>query len=869
MKLTGGIRGLFSGWWPAKPPLPFSVLFKKFKSILERNNRILELMSDMGDKLGGDYVFDRQYITDVCDRINDSVFKLISDLSILSRDEHVDLFLAFERIQHEINEELAGRPAFPATRATILLEDLGDQQEDEAGGKFARLATIRNVLGLPTPSGFVITTKAFLDFMEYNHLVDLIQDTPGKWEGIPGAEFDGVCAEMRDRILKARFPRHLWSQIHAMVDILVGKNRNGDARFAIRSSAWGEDTGISFAGQYESVLNVPRQGIFDAYKEVVASAYTPEALRYRMNRGYRHGEMAMAVICQLMIEAEVSGAMYTYAPIPMEMEAMVINGAWGLGPAVVQGIAESDTFILDRVPPHALLSSETAKKTRMLVSVDGNGTKWTAVPEERQDVPCLTPEKLEQLAQAAMTIERYCKRPQDVEWAFDKQGSLWVLQSRGLNVRPTLPLAQPKIEQATRSAEVIFSGLGKVVQRGVASGRVYVSRSADDLRDFPFGAILVAGHTSPRYSRVMRKANGIITDVGSQTGHMATIAREYRVPAVVDTGIATRVLKTGDEITLDAGHNVIYRGIVRELGNFELTEQEVFEETYEYRLMRRLLKKISPLNLIDAQSDGFRPERCLTYHDITRYVHQKAVDTLIDLSETYRKYHDRTPRRLEYDIPLGIMVIDVEDGTETPPRSGTVTMDQVRSVPFRALLEGLSESGMWTTQPVPVDLGSFMSSVTRTFSAPMSSPEKIGRNLAVISREYMNVNLRLGYHFNIIDSYICDSLNDNYIYFRFLGGVTDLVRRSRRAKFIAEVLEQFDFRVEVHGDLVVGGLKKISRERMRAKMKILGGLIGYTRQLDVSMDSEAQVAGFHSDFMCRIRPLLEAEDDSIAGSECA
>jgi pyruvate,water dikinase len=215
------------------------------------------------------------------------------------------------------------------------------------------------------------------------------------------------------------------------------------------------------------------------------------------------------------------------------------------------------------------------------------------------------------------------------------------------------------------------------------------------------------------------------------------------------------------------------------------------------------------------------------------------------------------PKRLEYDIPLGIQVIDVEGGTEVTPQTKLVKLAQVRSLPFRALLEGLSESGMWTTDPAPVDLGSFMSSVTKTFSAPMSAPERIGRNLAVISREYMNLNLRLGYHFNMIDSYICDTLNDNYIYFRFLGGVTDFVRRSRRAKFIAEVLEQFDFRVEVHGDLVVGGLKKHSKERMYGKMKVLGGLVGYTRQLDVSMDSEAQVAGFHSDFMRRILPLLE------------
>ena len=154
---------------------------------------------------------------------------------------------------------------------------------------------------------------------------------------------------------------------------------------------------------------------------------------------------------------------------------------------------------------------------------------------------------------------------------------------------------------------------------------------------------------------------------------------------------------------------------------------------------------------------------------------------------------------------------------------------------MKALLEGLSESGMWETNPVAVDLGSFMSSFTRTFSSSLAGPEDVGRNLAVISNHYMNLHLRLGYHFNMLDAYIGDELNDNYIYFRFLGGVSNVARRSRRARFIAEVMECFDFRVEVHGDLVVGRIKKMSKERMVSRMKVLGGLVGYTRQLDISM----------------------------------
>jgi pyruvate, water dikinase len=350
--------------------------------------------------------------------------------------------------------------------------------------------------------------------------------------------------------------------------------------------------------------------------------------------------------------------------------------------------------------------------------------------------------------------------------------------------------------------------------------------------------------------------------VGSVTGHMAALAREYRVPTLVNTGVATQLLKTGDEITLDTSQNAVFRGTINELSRFELTEQEIFEESYEYRLLRRLWKKISPLNLVDSHSEHFKASRCRTYHDIVRLAHERAVEKLIDLSENYQKYHDRMPMRLESDIPLGLTVIDIEGGTSVPQNARTLLRDQILCIPLRALLDGLSESGMWTTDPVAMDLGSFMSSVTRTFSSSLAIPGKSGRNLAVVSREYMNLNLKLGYHFNLLDAHIGDTPNDNYISFRFLGGVTDFTRRSRRAKFIADVLEHLDFRVEVHGDLVVGRLKKISKERMCSKMKAMGGLIGYTRQLDVSMSRDEQVARHFTDFTQRIQPFTEVCNDS-------
>lgn len=124
----------------------------------------------------------------------------------------------------------------------------------------------------------------------------------------------------------------------------------------------------------------------------------------------------------------------------------------------------------------------------------------------------------------------------------------------------------------------------------------------------------------------------------------------------------------------------------------------------------------------------------------------------------------------------------------------------------------------------------------------------MGQNLAVVSREYLNLNLRLGYHFNIIDAYIADEISANYIYFRFLGGVTDLTRRTRRAKLLAEVLAHDDFRTEVRGDLVVGRIKKLPAEVMIEKMRLLGRLVSYSRQLDVKMQNDAQIDQYLDEF---------------------
>ena len=851
--------------WRGGEGVTFALLFKKFKSILQRNNRILELMADMGDKLGGEYIFDSKYIEDACSQLNDQVFKLISDMSVLTQRKNTALFMAFERIQHCLQEEIAGRRHVEGGPMVLPFTGISIESEDEVGGKISQLGDLSNRLHLQTPNGFAITTTAFFSLMSRNGLLELAQKGIEEWDGTDQGLHE-LSDLMQTRIMDSPLPWRLVAQIDAMVDVLSRTSGNNPLRLALRSSAWGEDGDASFAGQYATELNVPPDRVVEAYKTVIASTYSIEAWHYRIDRGYHESEVAMAVGCQIMAESRVSGVLFTCTQHSGQAcEAMVVSAAWGGGAAVVAGETATDTIFLSRTPPYQQLSTTIAHKTRSLAAAPRGDLAWQNVPDHLQDIPCLSDEQLIELARVGMSLERYYKRPQDVEWTFDAQGGLHILQSRPLRSGGDAGLTVP-VQDATSKAEIIFADKGLVAQRGVAMGKVVLVDHNTDLDQFPEGGILVSKYTSPRYARVMRRACGIITDVGSPTGHMATIAREQRVPALVNTEKATQLLRNGDEITLDATQNVVYRGSIAELDRFERTESDMFEESYEYRLLRRLLKHIAPLNLIDPHADNFKPQACRTYHDITRYIHEKAVEALVALSQRHDALHHAPARRLADGPPLGLTVIDAGGGTSCAQDAAVMGMDDITSVPLLAFLQGLTISGMWDTSPVAVDLGSFMSSFTRTFTTSQAGPDRVGRNLAVVLRDYMNVNMRLGYHYNTIDAYISDQINDNYIYFRFLGGVTELVRRSRRARFVADVLDRFDFRIEVHGDLVVGRIKKLSASRMLVRMQMLGGLVGYARQLDARMSSDEQITQYALAFMEAIKSIAPA-DLGRAGEE--
>jgi pyruvate,water dikinase len=290
-----------------------------------------------------------------------------------------------------------------------------------------------------------------------------------------------------------------------------------------------------------------------------------------------------------------------------------------------------------------------------------------------------------------------------------------------------------------------------------------------------------------------------------------------------------------------------------------------------YQTLRKVADLVIPLHLLDPQSPAFTPESCQSLHDISRFVHEHSYKVMFQVSDLI-SYEKGGAVKLTAPIPLDLYVVDLGEGlVGRAPRSAKVTVDNIASTPFKALMRGMLHKDLQALEPRPIHVSGLLSVMREQM---LSAPgERFGdRSYAVISAKYLNFSSRVGYHYSILDSYCGDNINNNYITFSFKGGAADDVRRNRRVRAIAKVLEQEDFTVAVKGDQVNARLLKYTRPVIEEKLEMIGKLLLFTRQMDMLMDSEYSVDSVVRNFLAGNyrydRELVkELQGDPPAGPE--
>jgi pyruvate,water dikinase len=827
--------------------LKFRSVFDGFQQLLRGNNRALELISQLEDKMSGEYIFDINYLKSAEEQLSDEIHRIISALNLISENHYTSLFSRKMAIQEDLKNIIEGRSAQATDRYVIDYDGINADLDAIVGGKNAVLGEIRERLELPTPEGFAVTTAGYEHFLEYNNLWPRIHEIYHERDFADAGDPKRYNSAIDDLFAETKLPRDLENAIEKALYALSRKY-DCEQGFAVRSSAYGEDEeGKTYAGQFLSVLHCPFSEVLSAYTKVIGSRFKYGVVAYDEN-ALNQSALPMSVGIQPMIPSRAAGVVYTVDVSGNCIDCMIVSAAYGLGAGVVSGNVHSDYFRVSRLNPSRIEEKRIGRKEAKLEARTGGGTQRVPVADELQSRECLSATDLLELSEKALLLERYFKRALDIEWCFDEQGTLVILQCRPLMIPRRKTINTADLRSLLAGKPILMRDQGIVAQRGIAAGKVWQVKEDVEPSSIPVGSIAVTEFTSPRLASILRRVSAIITNLGSSAGHLATVAREYGVPMIVDAKDATRILLTGDEITVDAEENIIYRGIIKELLEYEAKSEDVFRDLEEYRIVRRLLRRISPLFLLDPNDSNFTIKGCRTYHDIIRFCHEEAVKELINLNISSRRFRGVRSKKVNLPIPLGLYVIDLGGGVDSNSAGDTIeSVEQIHSIPMKAVLKGMTSPGIWNTQPMQFGLDDFMSSVTR-YSLMDRPNEYQGQNLAVISECYCNINLRLGYHFNVIDTYVSENTGDNYIYFRFVGGVTESERRALRAVLLKRILENMDFKVTVSGDLVIARLKRWEAQGMVEILETIGRLIGFSRQLDTQMHSEESVELYFNAF---------------------
>ncbi|MDI6858045.1 MAG: phosphoenolpyruvate synthase [Dehalococcoidia bacterium] len=440
-------------------------------------------------------------------------------------------------------------------RDVVKFEEVGRGDIALVGGKGANLGEMLRA-GIPVPPGFIVTAEAYSRFIEQSGLAPRITEILSALDVHDSDALQAASKKIKQMIVDTPMPDDIAQQVRQYY------REMGAPPVAVRSSATAEDLPeASFAGQQSTFLNVLGEDrVVLAVKECWASLFEARAIFYRVENGFEHMKVKIAVPVQKMVQAERSGVMFTVEPVTSDRSKITVEAIAGLGEALVSGEVSPDMYIVDKANLSILEKNIQIQDRQLFRTETGKGKgyadiSWQPVPDAVRDGQKLSDEEIVRLAEIGKRIEDHYAFPQDIEWASENH-ELYIVQTRP--VTTLVEVSEEEAEAVEETAPVILKG--SPASPGVAAGVVKITLDPSEIGKVLAGDILVAEMTTPDFVPAMKRAVAIVTDRGGRTAHAAIVSRELGIPCVVGTGEATGKLRDGQTITVDGARGLVYDG---------------------------------------------------------------------------------------------------------------------------------------------------------------------------------------------------------------------------------------------------------------------------------------------------------------------
>lgn len=441
-------------------------------------------------------------------------------------------------------------------RDIVWFKEVSKSDIGLVGGKGANLGEMQRAKA-PVPNGYIVTAQAYFDFLESSGLKKQIKSILDEADLSNVEIIQQASLQIKKLIIQAKVPDDLAHQIRSYYGKLSGLR---DKYVAIRSSATAEDLPeASFAGQQATYLNIKGANeVVDHVKKCWASLFETRAIFYRREQKFDQLKVGIAVPVQLMVESEVSGVMFTVDPVLGDKTKIIIESVWGLGEMIVQGQATPDHYEVAKSDYKILEKVISTQKNQL--SKHGSVTSKIPVSVKKQSAQKIPDKVIVQIAKIGKSLENHYFFPQDIEWAYSK-GKVFITQTRPITtITPKSEKSSTATSGDIHSTKLALILEGAPASPGIAYGPVKIISSPKEINKILPGDVLVTTMTNPDFVPGMKKAVAVVTDKGGRTSHAAIVSRELGIPAVVGTEKATRLLKTGQVITVDGSSGVVYKG---------------------------------------------------------------------------------------------------------------------------------------------------------------------------------------------------------------------------------------------------------------------------------------------------------------------
>ncbi|MBN1608231.1 MAG: hypothetical protein JW940_16485 [Polyangiaceae bacterium] len=836
-----GIAGFVSRLFGMRrtPLLELAERIACFREILHANNTALGLIARIQEALASEAPLPAAEMRRLVAGATVQTYRMVMNLERLTGKKQRALQARFDAIQNAIARAVETAPVLGEVDLVVPLTEVEAGLAEVVGQKSAHLGQAHKILGAHVPDGVATTVEAYRAFMREGGLEARIQDVLAAADLTDTAHVFEACARIAALIEAAPVPAAVE---RALVEAVAGI-AGSDVRLAVRSSALREGgLELSFAGQYRSLLNVPRECVSDAFKCVVASKYSPQAVTYRVARGFDDSEISMCCCIVSMVDARAAGVLYSDFQTRLGSRTL-LQAVHGLGVSAVDGSVEPDTYVIDRAL-RRVVESKLGLQSTLVRSLPKEGTEKVmrdsgtaaAVLDDRQAVS---------IAELAWRIEAAIGTPLDMEWAIDSDGRVWVLQ-----VRPQPAQAHASVQPERcplPDVEAVLEG-GSCASGGAGSGPVVLVESDLDLLRCPAGAVVVSREASPRLAVLAPKIAALVADMGETTGHLATVARELRVPALFATRHASSRLRPGSIVTVDADARIIYAGRVSALLDSCVSSARGPRDAHR-ELLAEAAAHIVPLSLHNRLASGFSPKRCKSLHDIIRFCHQATIEAIFELGDRATSRRGIAVRRLVSQVPIDCRIIDLGGGVRPEATGMELTIEDIRCVPMRALWTGMTDPRLAWNTARPLSVKGFMSSLVSFGFDEDARVRELGEpSYAFVTAEYLSLNSRIGYHFATVDARVGALADSNYLSFRFVGGSTSVTQRSRRAALIERILGRHGFETDCRLDLVNARIRRLTEAETLERLRLVGVLTEYVNHLDMALTSDSAAADYERAF---------------------